>query len=490
MNKQNIKQDGNKKETNNQKVSAKKSLKNGSYSAVLTVIVIAVIVVINLAVNAISSKYTMIDVSTQKLYTIGDETKKSLDDLDQDVTVYYLTDNSSEDSTITMLLDNYKSYSDHIEIVKKDPVVYPGFASQYTDESLTTNSLIVVCGEKSKALDYTNDLYVSTMDTVTYQDTKTEFDGEGQLTAAINYVTSEDTPVVYNITGHDEAALDDALKKEFEKQNLEIQDLTLLTEDGVPETAAAIIISAPASDYSKDDVAKVEKYLNAGGDALVITNYTDKDMKNFTAMLADYNVELLDGVIVEGEAQRFTSQNPMYIVPEVSASSNLTAAVSGKNGLVFSPIAQGLRKIDENSGVSVEALLTTSDKAYVKADLQKLETYAKEDGDEEGPFIVGASVYQTVDDEQMRMAVFTSASFAMASANEMVAGSNFQILTDCMSWLTNVDVDKTIASKSMDVNFLTVPSSKVLKYSVILVAVLPVLILVIGGGVWFVRRKK
>ena len=119
MNKQNIKQDGNKKETNNQKVSAKKSLKNGSYSAVLTVIVIAVIVVINLAVNAISSKYTMIDVSTQKLYTIGDETKKSLDDLDQDVTVYYLTDNSSEDSTITMLLDNYKSYSDHIEIVKK-----------------------------------------------------------------------------------------------------------------------------------------------------------------------------------------------------------------------------------------------------------------------------------------------------------------------------------------------------------------------------------
>lgn len=490
MNKQNNKNDVKNKDMKKQVISNGKSLKNGSYSAVFTVIVIAAIVVINLAVSTISSKYTMIDVSTQKLYTIGEETKRSLDDLDKDVTIYYLTDNSSEDSTITMLLDNYKSYSKHIKVEEKDPAVYPGFASQYTEDTLTTNSLIVVCGDKSRALDYNNDLYVSTMNTVTYQDTQTEFDGEGQVTAAINYVTSGETPVVYNITGHDEAAVDSTLQKEFEKQNLEMKDLTLLTEDGVPEDAAAIIISAPASDYSTDDVAKVEKYLNAGGDALVVTNYTDKDMKNFTTMLADYNVELLDGVIIEGDAQRFTSQNPMYLVPEVSGTSNLVKAVRDKNGLVFSPISQGIRKIDEDSDISVEYMLTSSDKAYVKSDLQNLETYAKEEGDEEGPFAVGASVYKTVDDDQMRMVVFTSASFAMASADEMVSGSNYQILTDCMSWLTNVEEDRTIASKSIDLDFLTVPTAKVLRYSVILVAVIPILILVIGGSVWFVRRKK
>lgn len=488
------------KQTNNKNVenkdkkklapANKKSLKNGSYSAVLTVIVIAAIVVINLAVSTISSKYTMIDVSTQKLYTIGEETKKTLDDLDQDITIYYLTDNSSEDTTITMLLDNYKAYSKHIRVEEKDPAVYPGFASQYTEDSLTTNSLIVVCGDKSRALDYSTDLYISTMNTVTYQDTQTEFDGEGQVTAAINYVTSDETPVVYNITGHDEAALDSSLQKEIEKQNLEIKDLTLLTEDGIPEDAAAVIISAPASDYSADDAEKVENYLDAGGKALIITNYTDEDMKNFTAMLADYNVELLDGVIIEGDSQRFTSQNPMYMVPEVSETSNLTKAVREKGGLVFSPISQGLRTIDEDSDVSVEYLLTSSAQAYVKSDLQNLETYAKEDGDEEGPFAVGASVYKTVDDDQMRMVVFTSASFAMSSADEMVSGSNFQILTDCMSWLTNVDEDRTIASKSIELNFLTVPAAKVLRYSVILVAVIPVLLLIFGGSVWFIRRKK
>lgn len=477
-------------------IGNKKSLKNGSYSAVLSVIVIAAIVIINLAVNTLSTKYTMVDVSTQKLYTVGKDTKKMLKNLDQDVSIYYLTDDASEDTNVTMLLENYKANSSHIKVEKKDPAVYPGFASQYTEDALSTNSLIVVAGDKSKCLDYNNDLYVSQMDYTTYQQTQTGFDGEGCVTSAINYVTSTETPVVYNITGHDEAAIDDTLQKQIEKMNLAIEDLTLLTADGVPEDAAAVIISAPASDFSSDDVEKIQDYMDGGGNALVFTNYTDKEMKNFTGLLKHYNMELLDGVVMEGDANHFTSRNPMYLVPEVSETSNLTENVISKNGLIFSPISQGLKTIDEDGDVTVESLLTTSDKSYTKADVQKMETYEKESGDEDGPFTIGATAYKTVDkgeDEenvQMRMAVFTSASFAMASADEMVSGSNFQLLTDTVSWLTNVDESSSIASKNIDLNFLTVPASKVVRWSIILVAVLPVLVLAVGGGVWFIRRKK
>jgi ABC-2 type transport system permease protein len=474
----------------------KTALKNGSYSAVISVIVIAVIVIINLALNAVSTKYTMIDVSSQKLYTIGDDTKDVLKKLDQDVTIYYLTDDSDEDATITMLLDNYAANSKHITIEKKDPAVYPGFASQYTDDSLTTNSLIVVSGDKSKCLDYQNDLYISELDYTTYEYTNTGFDGEGCVTAAITYVTSDETPVIYNITGHDEASIDSTLQKDIEKLNLQIEDLTLLTEDGIPDDAAGIIISAPASDFSSDDVEKVEKYMDAGGHALIFTNYTDADMKNFKELLKYYNMELADGVVMEGDSSHYTSQNPMYLVPEVSTSSNLTQSVTDSNGLVFSPISQGLTKIDEDSDVSVEYLLTTSDSSYSKTDVQGMETYAKEDGDVDGPFAVGASVYKTIGDDdtdgtvQMRMAVFTSASFAMSSADEMVSGSNFKLITDTISWLTNVDETSSIASKSIDISYLTVSAAKVLRWSVILVAVVPIVILLFGGVVWFVRRKK
>ena len=49
-----------------------------------------IVVVINMIVGAIPSKYSQLDVSSSKLYTIGDETKKVLKALDKDMLVRIL----------------------------------------------------------------------------------------------------------------------------------------------------------------------------------------------------------------------------------------------------------------------------------------------------------------------------------------------------------------------------------------------------------------
>ena len=98
----------------------KKTLKNGSYSMIYTVILIAVIIVINLIVGEIPTKYTQIDVSTQKLYTISDKTREFLDELDQDVTIYHIVQNG-----MPLLLlapdklshDRYPGYSESVSPV-------------------------------------------------------------------------------------------------------------------------------------------------------------------------------------------------------------------------------------------------------------------------------------------------------------------------------------------------------------------------------------
>ena len=89
----------------------KKHLKQGSYSSIMTVIVLAVIVVINLIVAQIPTSKTQIDLSTQKMYSITDETKTALKDLDQDVTLYYIVQKGSEDDTIEKLLEHYDELS-------------------------------------------------------------------------------------------------------------------------------------------------------------------------------------------------------------------------------------------------------------------------------------------------------------------------------------------------------------------------------------------
>lgn len=97
----------------------KKHLKQGSYSSIMTVIVLAVIVVINLIVAQIPTSKTQIDLSTQKMYSITDETKTALKDLDQDVTLYYIVQKGSEDDTIEKLLEHYDELSDHIKVETK-----------------------------------------------------------------------------------------------------------------------------------------------------------------------------------------------------------------------------------------------------------------------------------------------------------------------------------------------------------------------------------
>ena len=101
---------------------------------VMSVIFIAVVIVINMIVSTIPSKYSEIDISSQKLYSIGDETKKMLKDLEKDVTIYQIAQSGSEDENISNLLKKYEDESKHIKVEQKDPVVNPKFVSQYTSD--------------------------------------------------------------------------------------------------------------------------------------------------------------------------------------------------------------------------------------------------------------------------------------------------------------------------------------------------------------------
>ena len=218
----------------------------------MAAIFIVIVVVINMIVGAIPSKYSQLDVSSSKLYTIGDETKKVLKALDKDVTIYQIAQSGSEDDTISNLLKRYKDESKHIKVEVKDPVVNPKFASEYTTDDLAANSLIVVCGDRNKVISY-NDMYSTSVDYNTWQQTTTGFDGEGQITSAIGYVTSEDLPIMYTLSGHGEKDLDSSFKEDIQKANIDIKELNLLTEGKVPDDADCLMIVSPTSDISEEE---------------------------------------------------------------------------------------------------------------------------------------------------------------------------------------------------------------------------------------------
>lgn len=470
----------------------KKLLKHGTYSMAVTAVVIAIVVVLNLVVQEIPSKYREIDLSSQKLYTIGEQTEKILKNLKKDVTLYYIAQDGTESSDIKNLLEKYEEGSKHITVEQKDPAVSPKFASQYTSDNISNNSIIVVCGDKSKVVDYSS-MYETSINYQTYSQEVTEFDGEGQLTSAINYVVSDNMPVLYNLEGHDESSMSETMKETIEKANIEIKSLNLLSEEAVPDDAECLFIFAPATDLTKEEADKIISYLENGGKALIVSNYTDEDMPNFKSVLENYGVQPVDGIVLEGNTDNYVSQNPYYLLPNIE-SGEITSELSSQSRYVLVPLAQGIKKADNiRDTLNISSILTTSDSAYSKTNLKDMDTMEKEDGDIDGPFDLAVSITEKVgDDKETQIAYFASASIFNDSINSMVSGTNYELLSASLAWMCSTDDSNQISipSKSYDTTTLTVPTADINFWSIFVTGVLPVCTLLIGFGIWMKRRKQ
>ena len=461
--------------------------KHGTYRASMVVFGCVAAVLVNLIAGKLPSQYLKYDVSDQKLFTTGDQTAEIVKGLDEDITLYLIAQQGSEDATLQELLDRYAGLSSHIKVETKDPVLYPNFVSRYTSENLSENSVLVVGQNRSKAVDY-YDIYQYSMDYSTYSSSLSSFDGEGQITSAIAYVTAEDMPVVYTLTGHDEAELSTTVTSSIEKENIELKSLSLLTEEAVPEDAKAVIIYGAISDISEDEKNKLETYLEQGGQLVMLPGYTDKETPNLDSLLSDYGIALAEGLVLEGDSQHHLPNYPYYLLPTIQ-SSTYTSDVSSR--YVLLAFAQGMTESpDISDDLTYESLLTTSALSYSKTNLES-ENLDQEEGDIAGPFDLGAVVTKTIDeDTEAKLIVFSSETLLDEQVDSMVSGGNSTMFLNVMSQLVDHENTVSIEPKSMSTEYLTVSAGSAIFWGILTIILLPLFLLITGGVIWFGRRKR
>ncbi|MBC5660355.1 Gldg family protein [Anaerosacchariphilus sp. NSJ-68] len=461
--------------------------KHGTYRVSMVAFGCVAVVLVNLIAGQLPSRYLKYDVSSQKLFTTGEQTEEILKGLDEDITLYLIAQQGSEDATLQELLERYEGLSSHIKVETKDPVLYPNFVSQYTSENLSENSVLVVGQNRSKAVDY-YDIYQYSMDYSTYSSTLSSFDGEGQITSAIAYVTAEDMPVVYTLTGHDETDLSTTVTSSIEKENIELKSLSLLTEEAVPEDAKAVIIYGAISDISEDEKNKLEAYMEQGGQVVLMLGYTEKDTPNLDSLLSDYGITLAGGLVLESDSQHHIPNYPYYLLPDIQ-SSGYTSDVSSR--YVLMAFAQGMTESAEHSdNLTYESLLTTSDQSYSKTDLQS-ENLSQEENDIAGPFDLGAVVTKiTEEGTEAKLVVFSSETLLDEQVDSMVSGGNSTLFMNVMSQLVDHESTVSIEPKSMSTEYLTVNAGSAIFWGLLTIILIPLLLLATGGVIWFGRRKR
>lgn len=468
-----------------------RSFRAGGYSILVCALAVAIAVVVNLVAGAMPESVTKVDVTKQKLFTLSARSESLVASLDTDVTVYWVVQSGQEDSNLRQLLDQYSARSSHLKIVTRDPDVYPDFLSKYGATETYNNSLVVESKDRYRYLSF-YDIY--TYDMPGYYTTgqyTTQFAGESVLTGAIAYVTSDSLPLIYLTSGHGEASLSSLFSDAVSKANLETKTLSLLTVDAVPSDAGALLINAPDSDFTQQELDILEAYLENGGNLLYISQPPRKEApEKLEALLSSYGITSNPGIVVEGNGNYYALSSPYYLMPDLESHAITNPLIDG-NYYCMLPISQGLTvSTDLPENVSAKALMTTSSRSYSKLSGYDLTTYEKEEGDLDGPFALAAVSAKTLDDGlESRLVWIGSASITDDAINAQVSGGNQDLFLNALEWLCDQEESVTIHPKSLSTNYLTMPDSTANVLSVLVLAIIPGTLLAVGI-VLTVRRKR
>ncbi len=463
-----------------------RTVKLGGYSAISILVVVVIAVVINLCVGKLPSSMTTFDTSKDKLSSISAQTKEIVSGLSEPVSLYWIAQSGEEDVVIEQLLARYEDLSDKLTVEQIDPIVNPNFASQYTDGTVTNNCVIAVCGERSKFIPYT-DIYVTDYSNYyTTGQTSTTFYGETELTSAIDYVTKEDMPKMYQLRGHGSNAPDTSLSNMIAKQNILLSDLNLLTEANVPEDCDLLLIFAPESDLSKAEAEAVKAYLQKGGKLLLVSNYNGTDMPNLVSVMEAYGVTMEKGIVFEGGKNGYY-QYPYWLLPQIE--SHVITEPLADGYYVLYPQAQALTVSQTlPDGVTVSPLLSTTSSGYIKEDVSNLTTLEKEEKDKEGTYTVAAAIS---DENTGAQAVwFSGAFFTQSNFDEVVSGTNTDLFLNAVSWMCKSESDITIHAKTITNEFLTISAGTRAVMIFVMVGLLPIACIGFGIYIWAVRRKR
>ncbi len=461
-----------------------KSFRIGGYSALASIIVIAIAVFVIITVESMSSKNTKIDMTNASLYSLSEESVNIAKAVDKEVTLYLLAPNGSEDNIIYNMLDKYTGYNKNIKLEIKDPIVFPNFAQNYTSEQIELNSVIVTSGEKSRYVAY-SEIYKTNVDYSSYTQT-TEYDGENQITSAIDFVVSDELPKLYMLTGHGELPLSENVSADISAQNMEIEDISLLTMSQAPEDADCILMNSPQSDISPNEKDVLLSYLQNGGKLMLITGYNGVEMPVLNELMKNYGVMGENTLVFEGDENKCISGYNHYLLPDMT-SHDITKPLIESRYYALLPLSHPIIKTGESS-VTVTSLISTSNKAYAKPDALNMTTMEKEDTDSNGPFDIGVSVTDSENDT--KIVWISSSQLVDDNMNQMVSGGNQDLFLNSLNWMLEREESIAIHAKSLASDTITISAKAVSILSFTFIFLIPALFIICGIYIKIKRKKN
>ena len=444
-----------------------------AYAAIYTLVVIAVVIVANVLADRHNKSF---DSTSNKRYSLSDQTAKIVKGLKQDATLTYF-DQSTRFRAGKDLLDQYANLSPKVKVEFVDPDKNPTLAREAGIRSLGT-AVVQVGAKREEAKSMT----------------------EEGITGAFIRDLKNNTRTVCFVTGSGEHQVDSSdreglsqFKELLSKDNYESKSIDLLQKAEVSSDCTTLVIAGPTRNYEQPEVEAIKKYVESGGRAFLML---DPPLKLRRSEIApnDSLTSLLESWGVTMNKNLILDLNPMGQLAGLGPQVALVTSYSSqpivnemKGTATGFPLSRSM-DIKNADKTNVQKLFDSSSGSLATTNLSSGEVSVNDPKNRKGPLtIAAAGTYSTgKENSQGRFVVVGSSSWA---ANSFINfNGNTDLALNTINWLASDEDLISIRPKQREDRRITMTRAQLNWVRATSQFVLPLIVVVAGISVWWKRR--
>jgi ABC-type uncharacterized transport system involved in gliding motility auxiliary subunit len=445
--------------------------KFAAYAAAYIVVVLAVLAAGNWLANRHNKSF---DATSNKRYSLSDQTVKLASNLKDEVTIQYY-DDPRKFTTARDLLDRYDNLSAKLKVEYVDLLKNPQRAR---DIGARDGSIFLLRGEKlQEARSLTEEEVTSALIRVLKTEEKTVcfMQGGGE------HPLEEATPESYS-----------GAKEQLEKNNYKVQAIELPNKAEMPQGCAVVVVGGPRYEYPQAAVDGLKAYVENGGRVLVMLDPPLKTRKNPVAENAAL-MGVLAGWGVTANKNQVLSVGLEALAglgSEVALSSSYTVhpiVREMRGARVAFPLTRSLAAASTEK-TTVEAIAMTSKSSIAVTKLGgELSEADLEAGQADAHVLAAAGSYKrNTPADEGRFVVAGTSEFAANYALRYIG--NRDLFLNMVNWLASDEDLISIRPKDPDDRRLEMTRAQALVLKTTSQFVIPIGIILVGVMVWWRRR--
>ena len=447
--------------------------KYAAYATLYILVVLAIVTVANILANRHNKSF---DATSNKRYSLSDQTVKIVKGLKEDAKITYF-DQGSRFERAKDQLDMYANISPKVRVDYVDPDKKPQLAREAGIKNYGT--AIVQIGAKKEEAKSTS---------------------EEDITGAFIRDLKNNTRTVCFVTGSGEHQIDDTdkngysrLKDLLGKDEYTARSINLLQKAEVPAECTVAVVGGPSGDYLQPEVDAIKKYVEEGGRAFFLL---DPPLKMGRSEVADNDAltGLLQSWGVTLEKDLILDLNPIGqlagLGPQVALVTRYEAhpiVNEMKRTATGFPLSRSLETKNADK-TTIEKLFSSSESSLATTKLNSPNINPNDPQNKKGPMaIAAAGSYRTgKENAQGRFVVIGSSQWA---ANSFIGfNGNRDLALNTMNWLSSDEDLISIRPKERDDRRITMTQSQMHWVRITSQFLFPLAIVIAGVTVWWRRR--